>query len=81
MASDLAIDSLLQRIESEHIQEVIIGTNPTMEGEMTALFLNKMLQEKGVSVSRLAYGLPMGASLDYADSLTLSKALEGRKKL
>jgi len=81
MAKDLAIDGLLERIENEGIKEVIIGTNPTMEGEMTALFLNKLLQEKGVSVTRLAYGLPMGASLDYADSLTLSKALEGRKKL
>ncbi len=81
MAKDLAIDSLIERIDKEGIKEVIIGTNPTMEGEMTALFLNRLLQEKGVSVTRLAYGLPMGASLDYADSLTLSKALEGRKKL
>ena len=81
MADDLAIDDLLRRIDEEGIKEAIIGTNPTMEGEMTALFLNKLLQERGVSVSRLAYGLPMGASLDYADSLTLSKALEGRRKL
>ena len=81
MADDLDIDRLLKRIDEEGIKEVIIGTNPTMEGEMTALFLNRLLQEKGVSVTRLAYGLPMGASLDYADSLTLSKALEGRKKL
>ena len=81
LASDLAIDPLLQRIDEEGIEEVIIGTNPTMEGEMTALFLHKILKEKGVAVSRLAYGLPMGASLDYADTLTLSKALEGRKTL
>ena len=81
MADDLAIDTLIKRVEEEGIKEVIIGTNPTMEGEMTALFLNKLLQEKGIAVSRLAYGLPMGASLDYADSLTLSKALEGRRKL
>ena len=80
-AEDLAIDPLLKRIEEEGIKEIIIGTNPTMEGEMTALFLSKLLKEKNVSVTRLAYGLPMGASLDYADALTLSKALEGRKTL
>ena len=81
MADDLSIDALLTHIDEEGMKEIIIGTNPTMEGEMTALFLNKLLQGKNVSVSRLAYGLPMGASLDYADALTLSKALEGRRKL
>ena len=81
LAADLSIDPLLKRIQEEGIKEVIIGTNPTMEGEMTALFLSKLLKEQNVSVSRLAYGLPMGASLDYADALTLSKALEGRKAL
>ena len=81
LAEHLAIDALLKRIDEEGIKEIIIGTNPTMEGEMTALFLSKLLKEKNVSVTRLAYGLPMGASLDYADALTLSKALEGRKSL
>ena len=80
-AENLAIDALLKRIDEEGIKEIIIGTNPTMEGEMTALFLSKLLKDKNVSVTRLAYGLPMGASLDYADALTLSKALEGRKSL
>ena len=78
---DLQIDGLLSRIQDEGIREIILATNPTIEGETTALFLAKYLEKTGVSVTRLAYGLPMGASLDYADSLTLSKALEGRKKL
>lgn len=81
MADSLNIDSLLHRIDEEGIEEIVIATNPTMEGETTALFLAKILESKPVAVSRLAYGLPMGASLDYADSLTLSKALEGRKKI
>lgn len=81
LAGDLAIDALMERVDKEGIKEVIIGTNPTMEGEMTALFLSKLLKEKGVAATRLAYGLPMGASLDYADSLTLTKALEGRKSI
>ena len=75
------LKSLIVRLQGSPIQEIIIATNPTIEGETTALFLAKYLEKTGVSVTRLAYGLPMGASLDYADSLTLSKALEGRKKL
>lgn len=78
---ELAIDSLLKRIDELEVKEVILATNPTLEGETTALFLAKMLEGKDLTVTRLAYGLPMGASLDYADALTLSKALEGRKKL
>ena len=80
-AEDLAIDELMQRIEKEGIREVIIATNPTLEGETTSLFLAHLLQPTGVKVSRLGYGLPMGASLDYADSLTLLKAIEGRKSI
>ena len=78
---DLSINGLMQRIDEEKIKEIIIATSPTLEGETTALFLAKLLQAKQVTVSRLAYGLPMGASLDYADSLTLTLALEGRTKL
>jgi recombination protein RecR len=78
---DLSINGLMQRIDEEKIKEIIIATSPTLEGETTALFLAKLLQAKQVTVSRLAYGLPMGASLDYADSLTLTRALEGRTKL
>ena len=78
---DLNIASLINRIKQDHIEEVIIGTNPTTEGETTALYLAKILENEKVNVSRLAYGLPMGGHLEYADSLTLSKALEGRKKI
>lgn len=78
---DLNISSLLDRISEGNIEEVIIATNPTTEGETTALYLAKILENSNVNVSRLAYGLPMGGHLEYADSLTLSKALEGRKKI
>ncbi|HPV69438.1 MAG TPA: recombination mediator RecR [Bacilli bacterium] len=78
---DLNIDSLLSRIEDNKVEEIILATNPTIEGETTALFIAKLLEGKGVEISRLAYGLPMGGHVDYADSLTLNKALEGRRKI
>ena len=77
---DINIEKLLNRID-DSIKEVIVATSPTMEGEMTALYLDKVLKEKGVLVTRLAHGLPMGASLDYADDLTLIKALDNRRKI
>lgn len=73
------IPSLLDRVD-ENVEEVILATNPTMEGETTALYLSKILKEKNAEVSRLAHGLPMGGNLDYADELTLIKAMEGRTK-
>lgn len=78
---DLNIDTLLKRIKEDGVKEVIIATNPTTEGETTALYLAKILENFDVSLTRLAYGLPMGGHLEYADALTLSKALEGRKKI
>lgn len=78
---DLNIASLLKRVESDNIKEVIIATNPTVDGETTALYLAKLLENNGVNVTRLAYGLPMGGNLDYADALTLAKAIEGRRKI
>ena len=77
---DINISSLLERITQE-IKEVIIATSPTMDGEMTALYLDKILQDRDVLVTRLAHGLPMGASLDYADDLTLIKALDNRRSI
>ncbi|MCR5348773.1 MAG: recombination mediator RecR [Bacilli bacterium] len=77
----LALDTLKYRIGEEGIQEVIVATSPTLEGETTALFLAKVLEPMHVKVSRLGYGLPAGSSLEYADALTLSRALEGRKTL
>ena len=79
--NDLRIADLEKRIVEDGIQEVIIATNPTTEGETTALYLARILESKNVNLTRLAYGLPMGGHLEYADSLTLSKALEGRKKI
>lgn len=77
---DIGIESLLARIDGS-IREVIVATSPTMDGEMTALYLDRILKEKSVLVTRLAHGLPMGASLDYADDLTLIKALDNRRKI
>ncbi len=77
---DLRIEELLKRINS-NTQEIIIATSPTMDGEMTALYLDKILKDKNVLVTRLAHGLPMGANLDYADELTLIKAMNNRKKM
>ena len=77
---DIAIEELLKRLDS-NTREIIIATSPTMDGEMTALYLNKILKGKEVLVTRLAHGLPMGASLDYADELTLIKAMTNRQKI
>ena len=77
----LAIDSLLTRLHSEEIEEVIIATNPTVEGEATALYLTKQLKPLDVKVTRLAYGVPVGADLEYADAVTLFRALDGRREL
>ena len=77
---DINIEKLLERITPE-IEEVIIAVSPTMDGEMTALYLDKILKDRKVLVTRLAHGLPMGASLDYADDLTLIKAMNNRRKI
>lgn len=80
LPEDLRIKELLERI-NEDTEEVIIATNPTVDGETTALYLGKLLQSKNVEVTRIAHGLPMGGHLDYADELTLIKAIEGRKRI
>ena len=77
----LNIDSLLERVESQGIKEVILATNPTVDGETTSLYLAKLLEKYNVTVTRLAYGLQMGGNLDYVDPLTLSKSLQGRHKI
>lgn len=77
---DLNIKTLFDRVNSD-TNEVIIATNPTREGETTALFLAKLLSKENITVTRIANGLPIGSNLDYADELTLLKSLEGRKKL
>lgn len=77
----LKIKELLERIPSESISEVIIATNLTVEGEATAMYIARLLKSIGVKVFRIAHGLPVGASLEYADEATTVKALEGRKEL
>jgi recombination protein RecR len=77
----LKIDELVKRIGKEGISEAIIATNPNAEGESTALYLARLLTPLGVKVTRLAYGLPIGGDLDYADEVTLTRALEGRRSL
>ena len=79
--AQLRVKELIERIGSESPQEIILATNPNAEGEATALYLSKLLSPLGVSVTRLAYGLPIGGDLDYADEITLAKALEGRRSL
>jgi len=77
---DIRIRELLARVESD-VREVILATNPSMEGENTAMYLHKKLAALGVTVTRLARGLPMGGDLEYADEVTLARALEGRRAM
>ncbi|MDY4849490.1 MAG: toprim domain-containing protein, partial [Bacilli bacterium] len=72
---------LLDKAASGEVKEIILATNPTLDGETTALYIAKLLKDYPVNITRLAYGLPMGGNIDYADALTLSRALEGRRKL
>ena len=78
---DIKITELLKRIEPEGITEVIMATNPTVEGESTAMYISKLLKPLGVKVTRLAFGLPVGGILEYADEVTLYKALENRNDM
>ena len=75
----LKIKELLARVATGEVSEVIVATNPTVEGEATAMYLSRLLQPFGIRVTRLAYGVPVGADLEYADEVTLYRALEGRR--
>ena len=77
----LAITSLLQRLQSQVVEEVLIATNPNAEGETTALYLSRLIKPLGIRVTRLALGLPVGGDLEYADEVTMAKAIEGRRDL
>lgn len=79
--AQLHVKELIERIGREEPSEIILATNPNAEGEATALYLSRLLQPLGSVVTRLAYGLPIGGELDYADELTITKALEGRRTL
>ena len=78
---DLEIRSLLERVGAGGIEEVILATNPNVEGEATAIYLTRLLKPLGVRVTRIAMGLPVGSDLDYADDVTVHKAIEGRREV
>ncbi len=78
---NVRIAELMQRLQAGEIKEVILGTNPNMEGETTAMYLTKLIQDLPVNLTRLARGLPFGTELEYADDVTITRALEGRQQL
>jgi recombination protein RecR len=78
---DIKIAELLHRLSDERVQELILATNPNIEGEATAMYLSRLVKPFGVKVTRIAHGLPVGGDLEYADEVTLSKALEGRREV
>lgn len=78
---DIRIKELLNRVSGGTVEEVIMATNPDTEGEATAMYLSRLLRPLGVRVTRLAYGIPVGSQLEYADEVTLLRALEGRQEL
>ena len=79
--SDLRIEGLMQRLKQNNIREVILATDADTEGETTALYLTKLLKPTGVKISRIGFGIPVGSNLEYADSTTLSRALEARREI
>jgi recombination protein RecR len=78
---DIKIRELMERLQREEVVEVILATNPTVEGGTTALYLTELIKPLGVKVTRIAYGIPMGGEIEYSDGMTLSKALEGRREI
>ena len=78
---DIDVDGLVKRVQRGSLREVIIATNPNVEGEATALYIAQQLRPTGVRTTRLAFGLPVGGDLEYADQVTMSKALEGRREI
>ncbi len=79
--NDLTIAALLRRVQTEPPDEIIVATNPNVEGEATALYISKILKPLGVKVTRIAHGVPVGGDLEYVDEVTLSRALEGRREI
>ena len=78
---DINLSSLLSRVSEGNVKEVIVATNPTIDGETTAMYISKLLRPSGVKVTRLAYGIPVGGDLDYADEMTLLRAIDGRREI
>jgi len=79
--ADIKVKELIQRLEDTNIEEVIIATNPNVEGEATAMYLSRLIKPLGVKVSRIAHGVPVGGDLEYVDEVTLLRALEGRRPM
>lgn len=77
----IRIKELIQRLGNQEVREVIMATNPTIEGEATAMYIARLLKPMGIKVTRIAHGLPVGGDLEYADEVTISKALEGRREI
>ncbi len=80
-ADDIRIKELLSRLTDERVKEIILALSPSVEGEATSLYLSKLIKPFGVKISRIAFGLPVGADLEYADEITIAKAIEGRREL
>lgn len=78
---DIKMKELLSRLMDGHVKEVILATNPRVEGEATAMYLSKLIKPLGIKVTRIAHGIPVGGDLEYTDEITLTKALEGRREL
>ncbi|EZH66100.1 recombinase RecR [Bacillaceae bacterium JMAK1] len=78
---DIRMAELIKRLQDDTIKEVMVATNPSIEGEATAMYLSRMIKPTGIRVTRLAHGLPVGGDLEYADEVTLSRAVEGRREL
>lgn len=78
---DINVPSLLKRLQDEEVKELILATNPTIEGEATAMYISRLVKPSGIKTTRIAHGLPVGGDLEYADEVTLSKAMEGRREL
>lgn len=80
-ADDIRIKELLTRLTNDEVKEVILALSPSVEGEATSLYLSKLIKPFGIKISRIAFGLPVGADLEYADEITIAKAIEGRREL
>ena len=78
---DIKIKELLDRIKTEEVKEIILATNPRVEGEATDMYLSKLIKPLGIKVTRIAHGIPVGGDLEYTDEITLTKALEGRREI
>ena len=79
--NDIKIPELLERLKDDTVKEVIMATNPTIEGEATAMYIAKLIKPFGIKVTRIAHGIPVGGDLEYADEITLTRAMEGRREM